>query len=123
VDTRESARRWTDGWLRGWRALDPEPIVALYADECFYLSHPFRKPQSPREYVEWALAREESAEPWYGEPIVDGDRAAVEWHAYVRENGKEVTIAGSSLLRFDVDGLCVEQRDAWAIEDGRVERR
>ena len=46
-----------------------------------------------------------------------------EWRAHVRENGKEVTIAGTSLLRFRGDGLCVEQRDAWAVEDGRVERR
>jgi len=123
VDAREAARRWADGWLRGWRALDPEPIVAHYADDCLYLSHPFRERQSPREYVEWALSEEESAEPWYGEPIVDGDRAAVEWRAYVRENGKDVTIAGTSLLRFDENGLVVEQRDAWAIADGRVERR
>jgi SnoaL-like domain len=123
VDTREAARRWVDGWLRGWRALDPEPIAALYAEGCFFLSAPFRDPQTPRAYVEWAFADEEWAEPWFGEPLVDGARAAVEWRAYVGENGEDVTIAGTSLLRFDADGLVVEQRDAWAIADGRVERR
>ena len=87
MTTEEAVRRWIDGWLRGWRALDPEPIVAVYADDCFFLSHPFREPQTPREYVEWAFAEEEWAEPWFGEPLVDGDRAAVEWRAYVRENG------------------------------------
>ena len=112
-----------DGWLRGWRALDPEPIVELYADECFFLSHPFREPQPPREYVEWALAEEDWAEPWFGEPVVHGDRAAVEWRAFVREIGRDVTLAGTSLLRFREDGHCVEQRDAWAVADGRVERR
>jgi ketosteroid isomerase-like protein len=123
VDTDEAVRRWIDGWSRGWRALDAEPIVALYADDCFFLSHPFREPQAPRDYVEWALAEEDRAEPWFGEPIVEGDRAAVEWRAYVRENGRDVTLAGTSLLRFREDGLCIEQRDAWAVEDGRVERR
>ncbi len=109
--------------MRGWRALDPEPILETYAQDCFYLSHPFRQPKTPREYVEWALAEEEWAEPWYGKPVVDGDRAAVEWWAFVRENGKDVTLAGTSLLRFNEDGQVVEQRDAWAVEDGRVERR
>jgi SnoaL-like domain len=123
VTTEEAVRRWVDGWMRGWRALDPEPILEAYADDCVYISAPFRAPQTPREYVEWALAEEESAEPWFGEPLVDGNRAAVEWRAYVRENGSDVTIAGTSLLRFRDDGLCVEQRDAWAVEEGRVERR
>jgi len=123
METRDAARRWVDAWMRGWRALDPEPIAAVYAAECFFLSHPFREPQAPREYVEWAFAEEELAEPWFAEPVVDGDRAAVEWRACVRENGRDVTIAGTSLLRFREDGLCVEQRDAWAIVDGRVDRR
>ena len=115
--------RWVDAWSAGWNALDAETILAVYADDCLYLSAPFREPTTPREYVEWALAEEESAETWFGEPVVDGDRAAVEWRAFVRENGSDITIAGTTLLRFREDGLCVEQRDAWAIEDGRVERR
>jgi SnoaL-like protein len=123
MDIRDAARRWVDAWSGGWNALDAEMILAVYADDCFYVSAPFREPTTPRAYVEWALAEEESAETWFGEPVVDGDRTAVEWRAYVRENGSDVTIAGTSLLRFRDDGLCVEQRDAWAIEDGRVERR
>jgi len=109
--------------MRGWSALDAETILAVYADDCFYLSAPLRDATTPRAYVEWALAEEEWAEPWFGEPVVDGDRAAVEWRAYVRENGSDVTIAGMSLLRFGEDGLCVEQRDAWALEEGRIVRR
>jgi len=119
----EAVRRWIDGWSRGWRALDPEPVIALYAENCLFLSHPFRKDESPRDYVVRALGEEEWAEPWFGEPLVDGDRAAVEWWAFVREDGKDVTLAGTSLLRFDQDGLVVEQRDAWAVADGRIERR
>jgi len=123
VDTETAARRWIDGWLLGWRALDPQPIVALYADDCLFLSHPFRVPEPPRNYVLRAFGEEEWAEPWFGQPLVDGDRAAVEWWAFVRENGKDVTLGGTSLLRFREDGQCVEQRDAWAVQDGRVKRR
>ena len=123
MQTGEAARRWIDGWLRGWRALDPEPVVALYADDCLFLSHPFRRHERPRDYVVRALGEEEWAEPWFGEPLVDGDRAAVEWWAFVREDGTDVTLAGTSLLRFREDGLCVEQRDVFAVAEGRIERR
>ncbi len=123
MDTEQAVRRWIDGWLRGWRAHDVEPVAAVYTEDCFFLSHPLREPQNPREYAEWAFSDEEWADPWFGEPLVDRDRAAVEWRAYVRENGRDVTLAGTSLLRFREDGQCVEQRDAWAVTDGHVERR
>ena len=52
----------------------------------------------------------------------DSDRAAVDWWAVVtsRDGGVE-TLAGTSLLRFDREGRVLEQRDAWAAHDGRVE--
>jgi hypothetical protein len=58
-----------------------------------------------------------SAECRFGEPVVDGDRAAVEWWGAITTRSGEVeTIPGVSLLRFDDEGLVVEQRDVWASE-------
>ena len=122
METGEAARRWAETWRSGWQALEPEAIVALYAEDCFFLSHPFRGHEPPRDYILRAFGEADWAEPWFGEPVVEGDRAAVEWRAFTREQGREVTLSGISLLRFDEDGLCVEQRDAWAVADGRVER-
>ena len=49
------------------------------------------------------------------EPVVDGERAAVEWRAESRlKDGSTEKLAGVSLLRFDAEGLVVEQRDFWA---------
>ena len=46
---------------------------------------------------------------------MDGDRAAVEWSAETKlKDGGTEKLAGVSLLRFDADGLVVEQRDFWA---------
>jgi ketosteroid isomerase-like protein len=39
----EAARRWIDGWTRGWRGHDAEAIAALYSPEAVFLSHPFRE--------------------------------------------------------------------------------
>lgn len=61
-------------------------------------------------------------EVWFGEPVVDGDRAAVEYWAILRLEGKEQTLAGTTLLRFDAEGRVVEHRDYWALEQGRRER-
>ena len=55
----------------------------------------------------------------YGEPVVDGDRAAVEyWAVITSTSGHDETLAGVSLLRFDEAGRVVEHRDVWASEPG-----
>jgi SnoaL-like domain len=116
MDTRDAARRWRDTWQRGWRAHEAADIIALYAPGAYFRSHPFRDPQAPRDYIEPTLAAEASAECEFGDPIVDGDRAAVEWNAETTlTDGGHEKLAGVSLLRFDSDGLVVEQRDFWAL--------
>ena len=115
MESREAAERWRDVWARGWRAGEAEEIVALYAENAYFQSHPFREVQAPRDYILWALSEEESAKCEFGEPIVDGQRAAVEWSAEtkLKEGGTE-KLAGVSLLTFNEDGLVIEQRDFWA---------
>jgi hypothetical protein len=69
--------------------------------------------------VRWAFEDQESAECRFGEPVVDGARAAVDWWGVIRApDGTVQSLAGTSLLRFDDDGLVVEQRDAWAEQEG-----
>lgn len=117
MDAREAARRWAEAWTRGWEALDAEPIMARYAPDATHFTEPFREPSrgagEVRAYVERVLGEEEDPRVWMGEPIVDGDRAAIPWWACLREDGADVTLAGTSVLRFDADGLVVEQWDSW----------
>jgi ketosteroid isomerase-like protein len=122
VDATAAARAWVEAWDRAWPAGDIELVVALYAADCLFYSHPFREQQAPRDYIVWAFAEQTSAECRFGDPIVEGDRAAVDWWAVMTgHDGAEESIAGTSLLRFGADGLVVEQRDAWALESGRRE--
>ena len=115
MDTREAAERWRRTWARGWHGHDAGPILELYAEDAFFQSHPFRDTQAPRDYIEPTLAAEAWADCEFLEPIVEGDRAVVEWRADTRlkEGGVE-KLAGVSFLRFDQNGLVVEQRDFWA---------
>ena len=115
MDARAAAEHWRDVWARCWREHDADSILALYAPSATQQSHPFRDTVAPADYIVPTLEAEESAECRFGEPIVDGDRAAVEWSAETKlKVGGTENLACVSLLRFDEDGLVVEQRDFWA---------
>ena len=123
MDTREAARLWAKAWKDGWEALDPEPILARYAPNAVHFTEPFREPSNDaggiRAYVERVLREEENPRIWMSEPIVDADRAAISWWASLREEGVDTTLAGTSVIRFDADGLVVEQWDSWNQLDRR----
>jgi hypothetical protein len=112
MDTREAAQRWADVWERGWREHDEVAITALYADGAFWKQHPFRDPDP--DYLDRVFAAEESAQCQFGTPIVDSDQAAVPWSAQTRlTDGRAEELVGVSLLRFNDDGLVLEERDFW----------
>ncbi|MBA3434949.1 MAG: nuclear transport factor 2 family protein [Chloroflexi bacterium] len=117
MDARDAAQRWADVWQRGWESRDTESIVALYADDAVYSSEPYRIPNrgqdGARAYVSGAFADEDDVRAWFGEPVVSGSRAAVQWWASLIESGQGVTLAGISILTFDTDGLVVDQWDTW----------
>jgi ketosteroid isomerase-like protein len=120
VTTQGAAKRWAETWARAWPAADIDAIDSLYAEGAVLYSHPFRDRQAPREYVEWAFGEQVEAECRFGEPIVAGDRAAVDWWGVITSaDGSVESLAGTSLLRFDPEGRVVEQRDVWALEPGR----
>ena len=113
----DAARRWARAWADGWESLDPEPIVACYAPDALLSTEPFREPyrgrEGVREYVTGALGEEEDPRVWMSDPIVDGDRASISWWASLREDGADATLAGTSVLSFDTNGLVTQQWDAW----------
>jgi ketosteroid isomerase-like protein len=123
VDVEYTARRWAETWERAWPRRDVEAIAALYADDVLYRALVFREPERGLEGVRGYLSREfgleSDVECRFGEPVAAGDRAAVEWWASWVEEGKAVTLAGTTMLRFDADGLVVDHRDYWNSVDRR----
>jgi ketosteroid isomerase-like protein len=121
MDAEAAARAWIDAWDRAWRAKETAPLAAVYADDVLFRSHPFRDPQSPLEYALGAFEEEgEELELWWGEPLVSGDRAAVEYWAVLTENDELASIAGIATLRFASNGRVAEQHDYWAMTPGRT---
>lgn len=109
-------------WSSAWPNADLEAVAALYCDDSALSAHPFRARERPRDYLAWVFQEQGEAACRFGEPVVAGDRAAVDWWAAITSaDGSVETIAGTSLLRFDDDGLVVDQRDAWAAAPGHHE--
>jgi predicted SnoaL-like aldol condensation-catalyzing enzyme len=122
VDTHDAARAWIEAWEEGWPAQDVDRIASRYRPHAPYRSHPFRDVSTAREYVTRAFEEEELIRCWFGEPIAEGERAAVEYWAILRApDGVEITIAGSSHLRFDENGLVAEHWDYWTQHEGSIE--
>jgi hypothetical protein len=121
MNAEEAARAWVDAWDRAWRAKDETQLAPVYADDAAHRSRPDREPQHPLDYARSAFAEEaDDLELWWGEPLVDGNRAAVEWWAALTDNGELVTLAGTSWLTLADDGRVVEQRDYWTSTPGRA---
>jgi len=111
-----------DLWGRSWETADADLLSPLYAQHAEFRSHPFRDPQPPLEYARWAYADQDgAAEVWFGDALISGDRAVIEWWAALVERGSPVSLAGASVIRFDSDGLVIEQHDYWCSTPGRTQ--
>jgi hypothetical protein len=56
----------------------------------------------------------------FAEPIAAADRAAIEWWASFVEAGQALTLAGTTVLRFNADGQVVDHVDYWMQSQGRA---
>jgi ketosteroid isomerase-like protein len=115
-------QRWADRYRLAWEAGDPDAAAALYAADSVFRSAPFREQERPIDYTRRVFPESSATAVHFGEPVEEGDRAAVEWWAtLVTPDGEEQALAGCSILRFGDDGLVVEARDYWHLEPGRRE--
>jgi predicted kinase len=116
-DLEQAALRWKRTWEAAWPRKDVEAITALYHPTATYRALIFRAPDlgvdGVRRYLQGIFEEEEDIVCRFGPPVVGEDRAAVEWWASWTEQGRPLTLAGTTLLRFDASGLVVDHRDYW----------
>ena len=117
-----NGKRWAQGYQVAWEADDPDAAAALYAPDCIFRSAPFREPEPPIEYTRRVFPEAKVRDVHFGEPVEEGDRAAVEWWTtLVMPNGEEHKLAGCSMLRFGDDGLVVESQGHY--DQGEYDRQ
>jgi hypothetical protein len=114
------AHQWLERLSSAWRDRDPEAVGDLFTSGAIYHSHPFQAPLRGRAEITqyWASATSSPAEieVTFGNPLVDGDRMAVEWWSVIDEGGRPTTDAGGLFLTF-VDGRCSTLREYWNLTD------
>jgi len=121
-----NVHEWIEAYGRAWRERDADRVVGLFTEDASYNSHPFRDPHvgsaGVRAYWTKATRDQRDLELRFGEPIVAGNKAAVEWWAIMRlDDGSIGTLPGCLYLRFAPDGRCQELREYWAWKEERVE--
>jgi hypothetical protein len=121
MDVGQAARKWAATWSTDWPRKDTESIAALYAKDAPYRALAFREPDDASDYLRRTFAEESDVTCRFGEPVVSGRRAAVEWWASWLEEGELITLAGATLLQFDDEGKVVDHRDYWNQASGRIE--
>jgi ketosteroid isomerase-like protein len=78
---------------------DADAAAALFTDDGIYRAHPLREPHVGRDAIRAYWARVTSTQRELdlrlGEPVVAGNRAAVEWWATMSDRDEEITLRGS----------------------------
>lgn len=124
-DTLSHAWQWIREYRSAWVAGDADAAARLYAEDVVYHSHPFRSRYVGRNgvlgYTQAAYDVETSVNPRFGDPVVTGSSAAIEYWTTMREDDRDVTLAGCVILRFCDRGLVTESRECWHLEPGTHE--
>ena len=121
MNARDAVARWIDVYTAAWRSGELSRLEEIFAPDARTRSAPFRPSESALQYHRRVLMTDRARDARFGLPLVDGDRAAVEYWASFTDNGEEVTIAGFVILWFGPDGRCLDSRDYWQLEKGRHE--
>jgi SnoaL-like domain len=116
---------WLAGYRKAWMDRDADAAAALFTENASYRVQPYEEahvgPAGVHAYWAGVTATQDAVELRYGTPVVEGNRAAVEWWVTLLSDGAEITLAGEFMLRFDENGLCEELREYWQFAEGKLE--
>jgi ketosteroid isomerase-like protein len=113
---------WVEAYRRAWEQADTPAAVALFTTDASYRSHPLRPAHAGHDGIAayWSEVTADQRDPRvrFGDPIVDGDRVAVEWWTTMLAGGDPITLAGCLVLAFAADGRCRDLRECWNLAEG-----
>jgi hypothetical protein len=122
VPSKEQVREWAEAYRVAWETADSEAAASLFTEDATYRSNIYEEPHQRRasvvDYWSGVTSVQSDISVRMGEPVVDGDRADVEFWTTMDMESAPVTLAGCLLLRFNDTGLCADLREYWNLADG-----
>ena len=118
-----AGQNWLSRLGQAWLNRDAAVAADLFTEDATYHAHPFQLPLQGREAIAgyWASATQNqtSIDVTFGEPLVAGDRMAVEWWSVTEANGRKSTDVGGLFLTFAGE-RCSDLREYWNLTEGAV---
>lgn len=118
-----TVERWLEAYRVAWETRDADAAAALFTADASYRDQPYEDAYRGREGVHeyWTKVTSTQSDIRFrtGKPIVDGDRAAVEWWVTLKNDGFELTLAGEFYLVFAGE-LVRELREYWHFGEGPI---
>ena len=111
-----NTEHWSGGTLR--------EALPLFAEDAVHRVLPNREPDVGhvaigRAYDTWQAAASD-VRVQYADPVVDGDRAVLEWWCEWIEDGQSMMMAGMTKIWVNSEGLVVEGREYWSASAGAM---
>jgi len=110
-------QRWVEAYMKAWGSNDPSDIGALFTEDAFYYTSPYREPWAGRKaIVEGWLGRKDDQGSWTFRfevmNIGAGSTGFVRgWTAYA-----DATYSNLWIIRLADDGRCEEFTEWWMKE-------
>jgi hypothetical protein len=115
---------WARSYARAWETADAEAAADLFSEDATYRSNIFEDPHLGRagivSYWKSVTSTQREVMVEMGRPIVQGNRAAVEFWTTMENDGALVTLPGCLLLTFDAAGKCLTLHEYYTFGEGRL---
>jgi hypothetical protein len=106
---------WVAAYERAWASNDPDDIRALFTEDAFYFTAPFREPWSGRqEIVDGWIARKDEPGGWTfaWEPLLDTPELAIVTGTTIYRDPVQV-YSNLWVIRLAGGGRCREFTEWW----------
>jgi uncharacterized protein (TIGR02246 family) len=124
---RDTVARWVEAYLKAWKDKDDVAVGKLFTDDAVYQeipgdeAHTYTGRQAIQQYWRTITAGQSDVTAHYGEPVIQGDRAAVELWITLRGGEKWMTIVETNIFYFAPGGQVRRNVEYWILRDGRFD--
>lgn len=122
---RATVVRWVERYLQAWKDKDDVAVGRLFTRDAVYQEVPgdagrtFVGRTAIRKYWRAITRGQSHVTARHGEPVIQGDRAAVELWITLRGGGKWMTIVETNVMTFDRNARVSRNAEYWTLRQGR----